>query len=499
MSTGVGRGPVTWQVTRAVQIRRARVVGEHDLVHGDGATQPQRGGGAGDPAGLGRAVVGRVDVDAEREPVGQRVRDRADRGEGLGQHAGGAAVPEPERLGVARDRHPADDPLGRQLQHLQPHLGVEGAGGRGEPLGHAHRVSVQGAGLRVRSGELSATGYRVGSCRRETRPKLLLIDGHSVAYRAFFALPVENFSHPDRPAHQRRLRLHLDADQRAARRAADPPRGRVRRVPADLPVRDLHGVQGQPVQDPRRVPGPARPGQGGARTPSTSCTWRRRGSRPTTSSAPWPPRPRQQGFDVLICTGDRDAFQLVTDHVTVLYPRKGVSDLARMTPAAVEEQVLRHPGALSRAGRAGRGDQRQPARRARGRAEDGGQVAGDLRRPGEPGRCTPASSRARRPRRSRSGSRTCCATARSTRWCATSSSPLTIDDLLRRPWDREATHQLFDGLEFRVLRDRLLEALPNEETAPEGGFELSRARSWSRASWPAGWPSTRPASAPAST
>ena len=27
-----------------------------------------------------------------------------------------------------------------------------------------------------------------------TRPKLLLIDGHSVAYRAFFALPVENFS-----------------------------------------------------------------------------------------------------------------------------------------------------------------------------------------------------------------------------------------------------------------------------------------------------------------
>ena len=28
----------------------------------------------------------------------------------------------------------------------------------------------------------------------DTRPKLLLIDGHSVAYRAFYALPVENFS-----------------------------------------------------------------------------------------------------------------------------------------------------------------------------------------------------------------------------------------------------------------------------------------------------------------
>ena len=51
--------------------------------------------------------------------------------------------------------------------------------------------------------------------------------------------------------------------------------------------------------------------------------------------------------------------------------------------------------------------------------------------------------------------------------------PLGVDDLLRRPWNREATHQLFDGLEFRVLRDRLLEALPNEdEVKTEGGFEL---------------------------
>jgi DNA polymerase-1 len=37
--------------------------------------------------------------------------------------------------------------------------------------------------------------------------------------------------------------------------------------------------------------------------------------------------------------------------------------------------------------------------------------------------------------------------------------PISLDDLERRPWNREATHQLFDGLEFRVLRDRLLEAL----------------------------------------
>ena len=67
-------------------------------------------------------------------------------------------------------------------------------------------------------------------------------------------------------------------------------------------------------------------------------------------------------MDVLICSGDRDAFQLVSDHVTVLYPKRGVSDLARMTPAAVEEKYGVRPGAVPRPRRDGRRDERQPAR-----------------------------------------------------------------------------------------------------------------------------------------
>ena len=43
----------------------------------------------------------------------------------------------------------------------------------------------------------------------------------------------------------------------------------------------------------------------------------------------------KEGMDVVICSGDRDCFQLVTEKITVLYPKKGVSDLARMTPEAV--------------------------------------------------------------------------------------------------------------------------------------------------------------------
>ena len=41
---------------------------------------------------------------------------------------------------------------------------------------------------------------------------------------------------------------------------------------------------------------------------------------------------------VVICTGDRDSFQLVNDSVTVLYPKKGVTELARMTPSEITEK-----------------------------------------------------------------------------------------------------------------------------------------------------------------
>ncbi len=46
----------------------------------------------------------------------------------------------------------------------------------------------------------------------------------------------------------------------------------------------------------------------------------------------------EQGFEVFVVSGDRDTLQLVNDRVTVLYPRKGVSDLVVMTPDAVREK-----------------------------------------------------------------------------------------------------------------------------------------------------------------
>jgi len=51
----------------------------------------------------------------------------------------------------------------------------------------------------------------------------------------------------------------------------------------------------------------------------------------------------RENAEVFICTGDRDSFQLVNDKTTVLYPKRGVSDLTRMTPEAVQEKYGMSP------------------------------------------------------------------------------------------------------------------------------------------------------------
>jgi len=47
--------------------------------------------------------------------------------------------------------------------------------------------------------------------------------------------------------------------------------------------------------------------------------------------------------DVLVATSDRDAFQLVSERVTILQPIKGVSEIARIDPAGVRERYAVDP------------------------------------------------------------------------------------------------------------------------------------------------------------
>jgi DNA polymerase-1 len=51
----------------------------------------------------------------------------------------------------------------------------------------------------------------------------------------------------------------------------------------------------------------------------------------------------KENMDVVICSGDRDTFQLATEKITILYPKRGVSDLARMTPTAIFEKYGMSP------------------------------------------------------------------------------------------------------------------------------------------------------------
>ena len=49
-------------------------------------------------------------------------------------------------------------------------------------------------------------------------------------------------------------------------------------------------------------------------------------------------RGREFGYAVMVVTGDRDAFQLSSDDITILYTRRGISDTVHATPAWIQER-----------------------------------------------------------------------------------------------------------------------------------------------------------------
>ncbi len=180
---------------------------------------------------------------------------------------------------------------------------------------------------------------------------------------------------------------------------------------------------------------------------------------------------RDQGMSVLISSGDRDAFQLVDDQITVLYPRKGVSDLARMDPAAIEAkygvtpQQYRDLAALvgetsdNLPGIPGVG----PKTAAKWITTYGG-VEGVIARADEIKGKAGDSLRERLADVIRN--------YEINRLISDLELPLRPEDTRWTGWDREAVHQVFDTLEFRILRDRLYQYLEAVEPEAEAGFDL---------------------------
>ena len=166
---------------------------------------------------------------------------------------------------------------------------------------------------------------------------LLLIDGHSLAYRAFHALPVENFStstgqttnaiygfismlinvlRDEEPSH---VAVAFDLGRQTFRLEEYPEykAGRAKTPPEFHPQIDL-------IKDIVTAMGIRVVTKEGFEADDALATMARMGT--------------EAGLSVAVMSGDKDSFQLATDKVTILYPKRGVSDLNRMTPAAVEEK-----------------------------------------------------------------------------------------------------------------------------------------------------------------
>ncbi|TWP33559.1 DNA polymerase I [Leekyejoonella antrihumi] len=304
--------------------------------------------------------------------------------------------------------------------------------------------------------------------------RLLLLDGHSLAYRAFFALPVENFStstgqptnavygftsmlinvlRDEDPTHigvafdvsRETFRTKEYAEYKAGRSATPSEfKGQVSLV--------------KEVLDALRIRYVELPGYEADDILAT-----------LTSQA------ETAGFDeVLVCSGDRDALQLVSARTTVLYPRKGVSDLARMTPAAVEEKYAVPPERYSDlAALVGEHADNLPGVPGVGPKTAAkwigayGDLSGIVDHVGE--------IKGKAGQSLRDHLDGVLRNRRLNQLLLDVDLPIGIDDLERTSWARDEVHTVFDGLEFRVLRDRLFATLDATEPEATGEVEIDGA------------------------
>ena len=176
-----------------------------------------------------------------------------------------------------------------------------------------------------------------GKSTTEDRPTLLLLDGHSLAFRAFYALPAQNFSttggqHTNAVYGFLGMFLGLMENEKPTHVGA---------------AFDLSGPTFREESFPAyKAQRPATPdefkGQIGLIRRAMEAlgveTLDKESYEADDIIATLATKGQEAGMRVLICTGDRDALQLVNEDVTVLYTLKGVSELHRFTPDAVEEK-----------------------------------------------------------------------------------------------------------------------------------------------------------------
>ena len=303
--------------------------------------------------------------------------------------------------------------------------------------------------------------------------RLLLLDGHSLAYRAFYALPAENFStstgqhtnavygftsmlinvlRDEDPTHvavafdvsRQTFRSEEYTDYKAGRSAT--PSEFQGQLPLLREVLDALSI--------RHVEAP--------------------GYEADDILATLTHQAVADGLEVVLCTGDRDAFQLVSESVSMLYPVRGVSEVWRMDPAAVEEKYLVPPNRYSDlAALVGESSDNLPGVPGVGPKTAAKWIAqyGDLE--GIVAHADEIKGKAGENLRAHLDS--VLRNRRLNQLISDVPLDVGIADLERRPWQREEVHRVFDSLEFRVLRDRLFATFDSPSEEVEGGFDLDGA------------------------
>ncbi len=188
-------------------------------------------------------------------------------------------------------------------------------------------------------------------------------------------------------------------------------------------------------------------------------------------------RGREAGHHVVIVSGDRDCLQLVNDDVTVLMTRRGVTDMIRYDPAMVVERygvepdrwtdfaALKGEQADNLPGVPGVGDKTAATLLKKYR-----DIEGIIEHAAE---LTP---------KIRNGIETCADQVKLNRTLGRllDDVPLDTDEslFLRRTWDPETVRKLFTSMEFKTLYRRLLALAPDATPAAEEVVRPSSISQW---------------------
>src|SRR5438309_4798757 len=295
--------------------------------------------------------------------------------------------------------------------------------------------------------------------------KILLLDGNSLAYRAFFALPTDlatasgqvtnavfgftsmliNLLKDHTPD---QIAVAFDRPEPTFRHALVDDYKAGREAAPDI-LRQQMGLVRQVVET-LKIPIVEKPGFEADDVIATLAT-----------------EARDRGDDVIVVTGDRDAYQLVEDpHIKVLYNRRGVTDYVLYDEAGIAERTgvtpekypmyaaLRGDTSDNLPGVPGVGE-KTAAKLINTYGDLNGVFANvDKNTPKLRENLIAHEGRVRQ-------------NAQATPLVRDVPLDLTLDDLRQGQWDPDEVRKLFTFLEFRVLWDRLVEAVGLPTGAPE--------------------------------